>query len=66
MWIPFRHFFNFQVTNSNIQTHPTLNVYPQKVIKASIIYLLQNKAKLSSMCKYNIKRNVSLVKSKRK
>jgi hypothetical protein len=25
------------VTNSNIQTHPILNVYPLKVIKACII-----------------------------
>jgi hypothetical protein len=31
-----------KVTNSNIQTHPTLNVYPHKVIKACIIYLLKN------------------------
>ena len=30
------------VTNSNIQTHPTLNVYPHKVIKACIIHLLKN------------------------
>jgi hypothetical protein len=27
------------VTNSNIKTYPTLNVYPHKVIKACIIYL---------------------------
>jgi hypothetical protein len=25
-----------QVTNSNIQTHPTLNVYPHKVIQAAL------------------------------
>ena len=30
------------VTNSNIQTHPTLNVYPHKVIQECIIYLLKN------------------------
>ena len=42
IWLPFRHFFHFQVKNSNIQTHPTLNVYPHKVIKACIIYLLKN------------------------
>ena len=34
--------FYFRVTNSNIQTHSTLNVYPHKVIKACIIYLLKN------------------------
>jgi hypothetical protein len=28
--------------NSNIQTHPTLNVYPHKVLKVCIIYLLKN------------------------
>ena len=36
------------VTNSNIQTHPTLNVYPHKVIQACIIYLLN---KLSEITK---------------
>ena len=36
-------FFLFStVTNSNIQTNPTLNVYPSKVIQACIIYLLKN------------------------
>ena len=36
IWFPFRHFFIF---NSHIQTHPTLNVYPHKVIKLCIIYI---------------------------
>ena len=30
IWLPFRHFLFSTVTNSNIQTHPTLNVYPTK------------------------------------
>ena len=42
IWLPFRHFLFSTVTNSNIQTHPTLNVYPHKVIKACIIYQLKN------------------------
>ena len=42
IWLPFRHFLFSTVTNSNIQTHPTLNVYPHKVIQACIIYLLKN------------------------
>ena len=42
IWLPLRHFLFSTVTNSNIQTHPTLNVYPYKVIKACIIYLLKN------------------------
>ena len=42
IWLPFRHFLFSTVTNSNIQTHPTLNVYPHKVIKPCIIYLLKN------------------------
>ena len=42
IWLPLRHFLFSTVTNSNIQTHPTLNVYPHKVIKACIIYLLKN------------------------
>ena len=36
IWFPFRHFFIF---NSHIQTYPTLNVYPHKVIKPCIIYI---------------------------
>ena len=36
IWLPLRHFLFSTVTNSNIQTHPTLNVYPHKVIKACI------------------------------
>jgi hypothetical protein len=31
-----------KVTNINIQTHPTLNAYPHKVIKVCIIYLLKH------------------------
>jgi hypothetical protein len=42
IWLPFRHILFSTVTNSNIQTHPTLNVYPHKLIKACIIYLLKN------------------------
>ena len=42
IWLPLRHFLFSTITNSNIQTHPTLNVYPHKVIKACIIYLLKN------------------------
>ena len=42
IWLPLRHFLFSTVTNSNIQTHPTLNVYPHKVIQACIIYLLKN------------------------
>jgi hypothetical protein len=37
IWLPLRHFLFSTVTNSNIQTHPTLNVYPHKVMKACII-----------------------------
>ena len=47
IWLPFIIFFS-AVTNSNIQTHPTLNVYPHKVIQACIIYLLN---KLSEITK---------------
>ena len=39
IWLPFRHFLFSTVTNSNIQIHPTLNVYLHKVIKVCIIYL---------------------------
>ena len=35
------------VTNSNIQTHPILNVYPHKVIKACITYLLKNLSEIT-------------------
>jgi hypothetical protein len=44
------------VTNSNIQTHPTLNVYPHKVIKCALSIYWKVKAKLPRMSKYNIKR----------
>ena len=37
IWLPLRHLLFSTVTNSNIQTHPILNVYPLKVIKACII-----------------------------
>ena len=42
IWLSFTHFLFSTVTNCNIQSHPTLNVYPHKVIKACIIYLLKN------------------------
>ena len=42
LWLPLKHFLFSTVTNSNIQIHPTLNVYPHNVIKACIIYLLKN------------------------
>ena len=42
IWLPFKKNLFSAVTNSNIQTHPTLNVYPHKVIQACIIYLLKN------------------------
>ena len=47
IWLPFRHFLFSTITNSNIQTHPTLNVYPHKVIKACIIYLLKNLSEIT-------------------